>query len=64
MKISDMDAILKVIQLNGLAPAADALFLTQPALSQIILRRSDGSPTYAVIPDTEISIHAPAKERL
>lgn len=38
MKISDMDAILKVIQLNGLAPAADALFLTQPALSQIIRR--------------------------
>lgn len=38
MKISDMEAILKVIQQGGLAPAAELLFLSQPALSQIIRR--------------------------
>lgn len=38
MKISDMDAILKVIQQGGLSPAAELLFLSQPALSQIIHR--------------------------
>ena len=38
MKISDMDAILKVIQQGGLSPAAELLFLSQPALSQIIRR--------------------------
>ena len=38
MKISDMDAIIKVVQLKGLSAAADALFVSQPALSQLIRR--------------------------
>ncbi len=41
MKIGDMDAIIKVVQLKGLSAAADALYISQPALSQLI-RRVEG----------------------